>query len=51
MATDMTGNSVPASGRRSDGEMPVRVYGCNRLGRQANPPVIRVPFGDWLRRR
>ena len=51
MATDMTGPQVPPSGRLSDGDMPVRIYGCNRLGRQANPPGIRNPFGDWLRRR
>lgn len=34
---------------REDGEQPIRILSCNRLGLHANPP--RAHFGAWLRRR
>ena len=51
MATNTSGAPIPPTGRRSDGQVPIRVYGCSRLGRQANPPEIRGPLGGLLRRR
>lgn len=51
MATNTSGTPVPPDGCRSDGQVPLRVFGCNRLGRQANPPAIQGPLGGLLRRR
>ncbi len=51
MATETSGSAAQPAGRRSDGQTPIRVYGCSRLGRQANPPAAHTPLGDWLRRR
>ncbi len=34
---------------RAAGGTMVAVYGCSRIGMQANPP--RSTFSDWLRRR
>jgi hypothetical protein len=37
--------------RRDDGDPPLRVHSCSRLGLQANPPGRRPVSGGWLRRR
>ena len=44
MADISSGTTVPQTGRRSDGEVPLRVFGCSRLGLQANPPEVRGPL-------
>lgn len=51
MATTTSSTPVPPTGRRSDGQVPLRVYSCSRLGLQANPPTIQGPLGGLLRRR
>ena len=51
MATNASGTPVPPEGRRSDGQVPIRVYDCSRLGLQANPPDTKGPFGGLRRRR
>lgn len=51
MSTNMSGPQVPPAGRNGDTEVPIRVYGCSRLGLQANPPTVRGPLSGWLRRR
>ncbi len=45
MGTDPRGEQPPQTG------LPLRLYTCNRVGLQANPPGQRGSIGDWLRRR
>jgi hypothetical protein len=51
MTTDRFGEVCQPPERRDDGQLPLRVHSCSRLGLQANPPGRRVTIGGWLRGR
>lgn len=42
------GHGEQPSDRHDDAEIPLMVYGCSRIGMQANPPGRRLRFG-WRR--
>jgi len=51
MTTDRFGGVSQQAERRDDGQPPLRVHSCSRLGLQANHPGRRVTISGWLRGR
>jgi len=51
MTTERSGGVSPPPERRNDGDVPLGVHSCSRIGLHANPPVRRVTIAGWLRAR
>jgi len=51
MATDQFGGVSQPPERRHDGDVPLTIHSCSRIGLHANPPARRVTIASWLRAR
>ena len=51
MTTERCGGVSPPPERRHDGDVPLKIHNCSRIGLHANPPVRRGSIAGWLRAR